>query len=141
MTKTFNPRNILIASTIAAFGVLALAATSAEASVASNMQNCKASSKKIVIDCCEQHVRDLGHRPKWMVQSGLSCRTAAKCVSAGSSGPIAISYVADKPRIKKCYIPEFNNWKFEDGEKGNRSTKGDQPKRDPQRDPKTPGKD
>ena len=134
MTKGFTQSSIFSAALLSALGFVMLASGSAEAA-AGNFDRCKANNKQQVITCCDEQVKKLGKRPLWMVSSGSSCKTAARCVWVTVYGDGPLTHVAAPKRVKKCYIPRQNLRK-----KDHESSTGvdrREPDRDQQYDPRT----
>jgi hypothetical protein len=101
MTLTLS-KTIPVAS-LALLGY-ALLASSAQASVTSELNKCRYDTKQKVIECCNRVLRD-EDKPQWMLESNRNCRSAAVCFgqAKGGGSPVAIAYVAAKPK-KKCFI-------------------------------------
>jgi hypothetical protein len=74
------PMTVFKLTAAAALAIVGYAAfaTSANASVSSELNKCRYNTKSKVINCCERVLRD-EQRPLWMIESGDNCRTAAVC--------------------------------------------------------------
>ena len=64
----------------AAFGTAALFSMHSfgNSAEAASVFSCKGPTAKKVVACCEQITKENG-LPRWMVQSGISCRSAVVC--------------------------------------------------------------
>ena len=64
----------------AAFGTAALFSmlSFGNSAEAASVFSCKGPTAKKVVACCEQITKENG-LPRWMVQSGISCRSAVVC--------------------------------------------------------------
>jgi hypothetical protein len=129
MNKVLTQKSLFAAALFAAIGFATLASGGAQAAN-NSFDRCKATTKKQVVDCCEKHVLQLGRRPLWMVESGKSCASAAKCVWVTVYGDGPLTYVAAPKRVKKCYIPRQNPQNNDNGKSSTDRTP--EPKQDPQ---------
>jgi hypothetical protein len=75
--------------------------SAANASVTSNLMNCKYNSKQKTISCCQQVIRSK-QLPQWFQNAGGSCSAVVKCVGGGGNQN-NITFIAT-PRTRKCYV-------------------------------------
>jgi hypothetical protein len=86
---TLSLSALVIAGVICAVASLT---TQAQASVTSQLLNCKYNTKQKTIACCQQVIR-ANTPPRWYIEAGRSCNAVAKCVGGG-----------DGPTRNRCYI-------------------------------------
>jgi hypothetical protein len=104
----FSMENIMIMtatkfnlSALAALAVMAIApqfSGSAQASVTSDLMNCRYNTRQQTINCCEQILK-INDRPQWLRSNGGSCAGVVKCVAVKQT----VTYVAAAPK-PKCFI-------------------------------------
>jgi hypothetical protein len=101
MTK-FNSMLSLSALTFAgALFAMPLLSSGAQASVTSDLMQCKFNTKQKVVSCCQRILHDR-KRPTWMPGGENACGQASVCIGSSRKGRVSAVAVAQaKPR---CFI-------------------------------------
>jgi hypothetical protein len=97
---TFNFSAILV---LAALAIAPQFSTPAQASVTSDLLNCRYNSRQQTVNCCE-YILKTNQRPQWMQSGNGSCSSVVKCVG-GKLGRAAIAVNLKS----KCYVQIPNN--------------------------------
>jgi hypothetical protein len=93
-----------MAAAAASLIAIPMFAASANASVTSQLGNCKYNSKEKTMNCCNQIIRNADRLPMWWPTEQRSCNSAGvvKCNGGSKGKTYALTYVpASKP---KCYV-------------------------------------
>jgi hypothetical protein len=98
MIVTATKFNLSAAAVLAALAIAPQLSTSAQASVTSDLMNCRYNSRQQTINCCEQILK-INDRPQWLRSNGSSCSGVVKCVS----GKQKLTYLAAVPK-PRCYV-------------------------------------
>ncbi len=95
MPNSLTSARILTVSAFTALTLAVLPGISGTADAATSLQNCDGSSRKAVLECCEDHVRRFG-APAWLRQSGGSCtQSIVVCSVTGKAAAVKVCKVVN----------------------------------------------
>jgi hypothetical protein len=114
MTQTNTMRNLITASALGAVTAIIMFAQAGQASAASGVLGCEGSSRRAVVECCQQQVKKHG-MPMWMRQAGAACNSRIVKCTGGTAGIAA---------NKRCWISQTSlDYDKGDKDKGDRGNK------------------
>jgi hypothetical protein len=101
---------------------------SAQAGLASSLQQCKGSNAGQVISCCNAVIRKSGERPSWYVQAGGRCGTSV-AVCGGGGGSVGHALTHAVPPNVYCHFNTILLFKEGNGKESTERGRGGNSKR------------